>query len=127
MGKIRGKVITAGDKGMLIVKGETAQTEYEQVFANELGIAEGISVTLEIITVDGKNKAVCVNPIDKGEIAEIFEDGNSGSIIEKESGLKYTFKQPNLKELGIVLRDTVKYTLVNTKEGIMATCLTKPA
>lgn len=127
MGKVKGKITTTGDKGTLIVKGETSETPYEQVYSLELGIVVGASVSFELITFDGKPKAVCVTPIDKGEVTEIFSDGESGTIFEKESGTKYTFKQPNLKELGIVLKDTVKYTLVNTKEGIMATCLTKPA
>lgn len=127
MGKIKGKIKTSGDKGILIIKGETAETPYEQVYSIELGIVTGASVTFDIIVVDGINKAVCVNPIDKGEVTEIFADGISGTIFEKESSTKYTFKQPNLKELGIVLKDIVKYTLVNTKDGIMATCLTKPA
>lgn len=127
MGKIKGRITTTGDKGTLIVKGEGTELEYEQSFSTELGIVEGASVTLEIVSVDGRKKAVCVNPIDRGEVTEIFEDGNSGTILEKESGALYTFHQPQLKALGIVVKDIVKYTLVNTKLGIMATCLTKPA
>lgn len=128
MGKVKGKIKVQGDKGMLIVKGETGETEYEQPYSVELGIVTGASVTAELIVVDGKNKAVSVNSIDKGQVTEISADGISGTILEKESGAKYKFKQPNLKELGIVLNDIVKYTLVNTtSDGIMALCLCKPA
>ena len=126
MGKNRGKIIRSGDAGTITAKsatGEKLEYTYEQPFSKSLGIADGTSVTFELINVGERQIAVSVNPVDKGEIIEINYDMGIGVIFEKESGLKYNFEQKFLKESGFAQGQTVKYTIVNVRETNMATCL----
>lgn len=130
MGKIKGKIVKGGDNGCLKVKqddGSWIQYDYSQPYAAQLGIVEGAVATCDLVPVDGKTMvAVSVNPIDKGEIVDIDYDNNSGTIFEKESGIKYTFTQDYLKQSGFVKGDMVKYTLTNQQSAMVATCLVKP-
>lgn len=131
MGKLKGKIVKSGDSGCLKVKqpdGSWTQYDYQQPYSAQLGIVEGASVTLVLVTRSDKSVvATSVNPVDRGTVTEINYDTNSGTIVETESGIKYTFNQPFLKDMGINVNDVVKYTIVNDKGVNVATCLTIPA
>lgn len=127
MGKLKGKIIKSGDGGVLRTKtdtGERIEYPYNQPFSRELGITEGTVVSFDLVTVKETQVAIAVNPVEKGEIAEIVYESGKGTIIETESGLKYPFVQPHAMEAGLKLGQTVKYTLVYIGGIPTATCLT---
>lgn len=126
MGKVKGKIIGAGDMGnMRYTDGSGARVDikYEQPYSKELGIVVNAKVSFDIVVVGGVNTAVAVDPINKGTIA-INADGKSGKITETESGAVYAFSQPYLKESGFIDGQVVTYTLVNVKDVLNAVCLT---
>ena len=127
MGKLKGKIIKSGDGGVLRVKtdtGERVDYPYNQPFSKELGIAEGTVVNFDLVKVKETQVAIAVNPIERGEIAEIVYESGKGTVIETESGLKYPFVQPHATEAGLKVGLTVKYTLVYIGGVPTATCLT---
>ena len=124
MGKLKGKVVTAGDKGMLRYKddsGNKVEIPFDQKFQRELGIEVDGTVRFDLITVNEKGMGVAVEAVDKGEIASI--DGNKGTIIEKDSGKIYPFEQNYLKESKIEKGSPVTFKFVATSTGMVATCL----
>jgi hypothetical protein len=131
MGKLKGKIVKSGDSGCLKVKqddGSSILYNYNQPFSKALGIVDGATCTFELVPIGDKAvMATCVNPVDKGDIVSIDYDTNTGTILEKESGIRYPFTQPFLRERGFAMGDTVKYTIVTVEERNLATCLVKPA
>ena len=124
MGKLKGKIITPGDKGLLTYKdasGADVKIAYDQPLSAELGIVAGATVSFDSI-ING-TMAVCVSTAGKGEIIEIDAKAGKGVIFEKESGIKYTFLQNYLTESGFAMNSLVKYSLVNSNGSLIATCL----
>jgi hypothetical protein len=124
MGKLKGKVVTAGDKGMLRYKDESGnkiEIPFDQKFQKELGIEVDGTVRFDLITVDGKGMGVAVEAVDKGEVTAI--DGSKGTIVEKDSGKSYTFEQNYLAESKIVKGSQVTFKFVATSSGLVATCV----
>ncbi|MBI3518461.1 MAG: hypothetical protein HY062_03775 [Bacteroidetes bacterium] len=127
MGKLKGKIVKAGDSGMIRYKddaGNKYEVNYDQPMSQQLGIVEGASITFDLVKAETGPVAVSVNPIEKGEIVEINPAGSTGVILEKESGIKYTFYQNYLTESRFAVGQTVKYTIVNYKGTNVAVCLT---
>lgn len=124
MGKLKGKVVTAGDKGMLRYKDESGQRieiPFDQQFQKELGIEPEGTVRFDLITVDGKGMGVAVEAVDKGEVSSV--EGKKGVIIEKDSGRSYNFEQNYLTESKIVKGSQVSFKLVMSGTGLVATCV----
>lgn len=130
MGKLKGKIVKSGDSGCLKIKqpdGSWTQYDYQQPFSAQLGIVENATISCVLVTrADKTVVATSVVPVDKGTIVEINYDKNTGSILETESGIKYPFSHPMLKEQGFQLNDVVKYTLVCVKDVMQATALVNP-
>ncbi|MBS1635738.1 MAG: hypothetical protein JST26_07420 [Bacteroidetes bacterium] len=130
MGKLKGKIVKSGDSGCLKIKqpdGSWTQYDYQQPFSAQLGIVENATISCVLVTrADKTVVATSVVPVDKGTIVEINYDNNTGSILETESGIKYPFSHPMLKEQGFQLNDVVKYTLVCVKDVMQATALVNP-
>lgn len=126
MGKTRGKVMTAGSPGSISYKnvaGQKLTIEYNQPFSTELGLVVDARVSFNIVNVGGKDKAVCVNNVNKGVINEIDASGNSGTILDSNSGVKYPFMQDYLAESQIVVGSAVQYVLVNSNSTLYAACI----
>ncbi len=105
--------------------GDKVEVAYDQPYTKELGIADGTSVTFDLITKpDATVVAVAVNPTEKANIVSIDISAGSGVIEELESSIKYPFKQNYLAESRFSVGQTVKYTLVNANGIITAVCLT---
>ena len=124
MGKLKGKVGTCGDTGMLSYtdgSGAKVDVKYDQPFSAELGIADKTKVSFNLLP--GNAMAVAVTPICKGDIVTIDYTAGSGTLIETESKITYNFKQNYLKESGFVAGQTVNYVLVNVKGIFYATAL----
>jgi hypothetical protein len=124
MGKLKGKVVTAGDKGMLRYKneaGERVEIPFTQQYQKELGIEANGTVMFDLITVDGKSMGVAVEAVDKGDISSI--DGRKGIIIEKDSGRSYAFEQDYLTESKITVNSPVKFKFVISNGALVATCV----
>ena len=120
MGKLKGKVTTSGDSGMLSYKdssGAKIECKYDQPYSIELGMGVNTRVSFDVITTSEGNVAVSVAPINKGTITDISVDTGSGTITETESGIKYPFTQNYLRESGFALNQVVTYNLVYTKDG----------
>jgi hypothetical protein len=127
MGKLKGKIIKSPDTGKLVVRDTDTRVTYEfdQPFQAVLGIVEKTSVNYDLVDVDGRNIAVAVQPIYKGEIVTIDYEKGVGEILERESNTTYNFQQNYLKQSGYAQGETVKYTLVNSDGALWATCLNK--
>ncbi|HRG01177.1 MAG: hypothetical protein U0W65_01005 [Bacteroidia bacterium] len=127
MGKLKGKVKTTGDSGMLSYKndaGEKIEVQYSQPYSAEIGLALNTRVSFNIVATDKGNVAVAVAPVCKATITDISYDTGSGSLTETESGIKYPFTQNFLKESGFALDQVVTYNLITTKDGTLrAVCL----
>ncbi len=124
MGKLRGKVVTPGDKGMITYKdasGADVKIAYDQPLSVESGIV--MNATVSFVPIIGNTMAVAVCTAGKGEIVDIDAKAGKGVIYEKESGMKYTFLQNYLTESGIVLNSKVTYSLVNSNGVLIAVCL----
>ena len=128
MGKLKGKITRPGTMGMLKYKndaGDKIEVAYDQPYSKELGIADGTTVTFDLINkADGTPMAVAVNPIEKGNIISIDIKAGTGVIEETESSIKYPFQQNYLLESKLGIGQTVKYTLVSADGIITAVCLT---
>ncbi|MES2762160.1 MAG: hypothetical protein V4677_08135 [Bacteroidota bacterium] len=127
MGKLKGKVTTCGDKGMLKYTDSTGakvECSYDQPFSLELGIGDNTRVSFDIVAVGAGNMAVSVAPINKGTITDISIENGSGTITETESGIKYPFRQNYLSESRFTLNQIVTYNLVYSGGSLFATCLT---
>ena len=127
MVKLKGKVKTTGDSGMLSYKndaGEKIEVQYSQPYSAEIGLALNTRVSFNIVATDKGNVAVAVAPVCKATITDISYDTGSGSLTETESGIKYPFTQNFLKESGFALDQVVTYNLITTKDGTLrAVCL----
>ncbi len=126
MGKSKGKIVMAGKPGTISYKNDAGQKltiEFDQPFYAELGIVVDARVSFNIVNVGGKDKAVCVNNVNKGVINEIDASGNSGSILDSNSGEKYPFMQDYLAESQIVVGSAVQYVLVNSNNTLYAACI----
>ncbi len=124
MGKLKGKVVTAGDKGMLRYKDESGnkiEIPFTQQYQRELGIEVDGTVKFDLITVNGKGMGVAVEAVDKGEVTLI--EGSKGTIVEKDSGKVYTFEQNFLKESGIEKGSQVTFKFVMANGTLVATCV----
>lgn len=126
MGKLRGKVTKPGDNGLLKYKnesGERIEVPYFQVFSADLGIGDNTTVSFDLVSIEGKQVAVAVNPIEKGTILDINFDQGTGTVEETESGLRYNFRQNYLRELKLDKGIVVNYSLINVKGALTAVCL----
>jgi hypothetical protein len=127
MGKLKGKVVAGGNTGMLKYTndaGQKVEYKYDQPFSLELGIGLGTRVTFDLVTApDGTNVAVAVAPINKGEITEIVPEKGTGSLVESESGIKYTIRQNYLRESRFEVGQVVIYQLVRSGDVLYATAL----
>ncbi len=124
MGKLKGKIVTNGDNGMLSyinTSGVKVDVKYDQPFSLELGIVAKTSVSFDLLP--GDSMAVAVVPIRRGNIVTMDPLTGTGTIIETESKVTYPFKQNYLKESGFAPGQTVTYTLVNVKGVLYATAL----
>ena len=124
MGKLKGKVTTTGDNGMLSytdASGAKVDVKYDQPFSAELGIVAKTKVSFNLLP--GDAMAVAVSPICKGDIVTIDYTTGTGTLIETESKTTYNFRQNYLKESGFLANQTVTYTLVNVKGLPYAACL----
>jgi|GEM_PF-3492236 len=127
MGKLKGKVTTSGDTGIISYKDDTGKRidiKYDQPLSNQLGIGINTKVSFDIVASGGVNVAVSVAPVNKGNISDINYDTGSGIIVETESGIKYPFIQNYLKESGFAVNQVVTYNLVLNKEDLTAVSLT---
>lgn len=127
MGKLKGKVMSSGDYGMISYKDDTGKRvdiKYDQPLSNQIGIGLNTKVAFDIVATGGGNIAVSVAPVNKGSILEINYDAGTGTIVETESGIKYPFVQNYLKESGFVVDQVVTYNLVFNKDVLTAVCLT---
>jgi carbohydrate-binding DOMON domain-containing protein len=127
MGKLKGKVTTSGDKGMLKytdASGAKVECAYDQPFSLELGIGDNTRVSFDVVAADAGNMAVSVAPINKGSITDISVDNGSGTITETESGIKYPFRQNYLAQSRFALNQVVTYNLVYSNGTLYAVCLT---
>lgn len=124
MGKLKGKIVTNGDNGMLSyinTSGVKVEVKYDQPFSLELGIVAKTSVSFDLLP--GDSMAVAVVPIRRGNIVTMDPLTGTGTLIDTESNVTYPFKQNYLKESGFALGKTVTYTLVNVKGVLYATAL----
>ncbi len=121
-GKIK-KTVVAGYKvsGIVTSSVDRAEFEFDQTFGVQLGLKVGSVVQYEFVTVDGKVKAVSLDPVDKGIVETI--DGDGSGIIAEANGTKIDFKQDYAKELGIVVGLKVKYVVLNVDGKYIATSL----
>jgi hypothetical protein len=124
MGKLKGKIVTNGDNGMLSyinTSGVKVDVKYDQPFSLELGIVAKTSVSFDLLP--GDSMAVAVVPIRRGNIVTMDPLTGTGTLIDTEFNVTYPFKQNYLKESGFALGKTVTYTLVNVKGVLYATAL----
>jgi hypothetical protein len=124
MGKLKGKIVTNGDNGMLSyinTSGVKVDVKYDQPFSLELGIVAKTSVSFDLLP--GDSMAVAVVPIRRGNIVTMDPLTGTGTLIDTELNVTYPFKQNYLKESGFALGKTVTYTLVNVKGVLYATAL----
>lgn len=123
MGKLKGKVVTSGDTGMLSYKdssGTKIEVKYDQPFSVDLGIGTNTRVSFDIVSTSDGNIAVSVTPVCKATITDISYETGSGSLTETESGIKYPFTQNYLRESGFALNQVVTYNLIYVKDTLRA-------
>jgi len=127
MGKLKGKVTTSGDTGIISYKDDTGKRvdiKYVQPLSSQLGIGLNTRVAFDIVSTSDGSIAVSVAPVNKGSILEINYDAGTGTIVETESGIKYLFIQNYLKDSGFAVDQVVTYNLVLNKDVLTAVSLT---
>ena len=126
MGKTKGKIIKAGNDGMISYKntdGTRTDIPYDQPLSAELGIAMGTRVSFDIVSVNNANIAVAVTPVNNGTVSKVDPIKGIGSVLETESQIEYPFQQNYTAESGIVASSNVKYTLVWSNNVLTAAAL----
>lgn len=124
MGKAKGKIIKSSDSGLLI-DDRGNEYKYDQPYSKELGLGENMPVSFNLVTVDGVQTAVSVCVNYTGTILSIDPSGPTGEVTDAITGTAYKFNQPYINLLKYGVGDTVSFIVVNTLEGVMATCLDK--
>ena len=122
-GTIKG--INADNRTGTLVDNKTGDVyTYDQPFLKELGLELGSEVFYDTVDLSGRFVAVTLDNVAKGTVSAI-NDSETGVITEFFTGREIRFKQPYIKEAGIVVGSAVKYEKINTGiDGEIAVLLT---
>lgn len=96
---------------------------YDQPFLKELGLDIGSEVFYDTVDLSGRLIAVTLDNVAKGTVTSII-DSETGTLTELASGKEIRFKQPYIKEAGIIVGSPVKYEKITTADGELAVLLT---
>lgn len=100
----------------------STRTDYPfvQAFGEQLGLVNDMIVQFETVVSAGVTYGTSLNPSEKGTVKSITNDAG---VLADRLGNPIDFEQPFLKELGIDLNSTVRYTVVNVGGKFKATNL----
>jgi hypothetical protein len=129
---VRGKVKDIKNTGMgytgtVTDTGAKVDYNFSSPCGKELGLAVGMIVRMEIITLNdgtGAKLAVSLDPVEKGRIVTADASTNSGTLTDN-LGNTINYVQDYITELGLAEGDKVNYTMVNYNGAMVATAIQK--
>jgi len=92
-----------------VVKGQITDSQtkldidFEQSFGIEIGLANGLEVSYEVVTINGKTIANSVKLLERGEIQTINATNDGGTLLDKATNVVIPFAQTYCKESGFVI------------------------
>ena len=93
-----GSVIT----GQITDSQTGADIDFQQAFGVEIGLANGLKVSYEVVTVNGKTIANSVKLLERGVIQTINSTNDGGTLLDKATNMVIPFAQTYCKESGFV-------------------------
>lgn len=95
-----------------------AVINYSQAFGAELGIAVGVKVNYQTVTIGGQTVANVVTLAHRGEVTSINSTNDGGTLTDKATKASIPFAQVGVAESGIVAGTKVNFEkIVNPLTG----------